>query len=184
MCIGGSPSYATPQRETAAFQDAPPVVTGKQTGVENPKDTKKVTEELKIKRQKKEGTYIDPNLQRTEELLTRKGGSKKTPQQKANLAANRKKAQKAALNRKAAKNTRPKGSYGGASDIRLKENIVQIGTSKMGYKIYEFNYKNDDTRYRGAMAQDVITKLPEAIGVRDGYLYVDYDMIDISMEVI
>ena len=38
MCIGGSPSYATPQRETAAFQDAPPVVTGKQTGVENPKE--------------------------------------------------------------------------------------------------------------------------------------------------
>ena len=77
MCIGGSPSYAapaTPQRETAAFQDAPPVVTGKQTGVENPKDTKKVTEELKIKRQKKEGTYVDPNLQRTEELLTRRGG--------------------------------------------------------------------------------------------------------------
>ena len=74
MCIGGSPSYATPQRETAAFQDAPPVVTGKQTGVENPKDTKKVTEELKIKRQKKEGTYVDPNLSRTEELLTRRGG--------------------------------------------------------------------------------------------------------------
>ena len=77
MCIGGSPAYATPQRETAAFQDAPPVVTGKQTGVENPKDTKKVTEELKIKRQKKEGTYVEPNpnLQRTEELLTvRKGG--------------------------------------------------------------------------------------------------------------
>ena len=184
MCIGGSPSYATPQRETAAFQDAPPVVTGKQTGVENPKDTKKVTEELKIKRQKKEGTYVDPNLSRTEELLTRKGGGNKTAQQKANLAANRKKAKSLALKRKAAKNTRPKGGYGGASDIRLKENIVQIGTSKMGYKIYEFNYKNDDTRYRGAMAQDVITKLPEAIGVRDGYLYVDYDMIDISMEVI
>ena len=82
MCIGGSPSYAapaTPQRETAAFQDAPPVVTGKQTGVENPKDTKKVTEELKIKRQKKEGTYVEPNpnLQRTEELLTRRGGNKR-----------------------------------------------------------------------------------------------------------
>ena len=184
MCIGGSPSYATPQRETAAFQDAPPVVTGKQTGVENPKDTKKVTEELKIKRQKKEGTYVDPNLSRTEELLTRKGGGNKTAQQKANLAANRKKAKSLALKRKAAKNTRPKGGYGGASDIRLKENIVQIGTSKMGYKIYEFNYKNDDTRYRGAMAQDVITKLPEAIGVRDGYLTVNYDMIDITMEAI
>ncbi len=77
MCIGGSPAYATPQRETAAFQDAPPVVTGKQTGVENPKDTKKVTEELKIKRQKKEGTYVDPNLERTEELLTRRSGNKR-----------------------------------------------------------------------------------------------------------
>ena len=75
MCIGGSPSYATPQRETAAFQDAPPVVTGKQTGVENPKDTKKVTEELKIKRQKKEGTYVNPNLQRTTQLLTKSSRS-------------------------------------------------------------------------------------------------------------
>ena len=76
MCIGGSPSYAVPQRQEAAFQDAPPVVTGSQTGVEKPKDTKKATEELKIRRQKKEGTYVDPNLQRTEELLTgrRSGG--------------------------------------------------------------------------------------------------------------
>ena len=32
--------------------------------------------------------------------------------------------------------------------------------------------------------QDVITKLPQAIGVRDGYFTVDYDMIDITMEVI
>ena len=70
MCIGGSPSYAVPQRQEAAFQDAPPVVTGSQTGVEKPKDTKKATEELKIRRQKKEGTYVDPNLSRTEELLT------------------------------------------------------------------------------------------------------------------
>jgi|TARA_Y100000052_G_scaffold13095_1_gene12700 hypothetical protein len=103
MCIGGSPAYATPQRETAAFQDAPPVVTGKQTGVENPKDTKKVTEELKIKRQKKEGTYVDPNLQRTEELLTRRGGGNKTAQQKANLARNKQKAKnlaKARISRK------------------------------------------------------------------------------------
>ena len=44
MCIGGSPSYAVPQRQEAAFQDAPPVVTGSQTGVEKPKDTKKATE--------------------------------------------------------------------------------------------------------------------------------------------
>ena len=93
MCIGGSPSYAVPQRQEAAFQDAPPVVTGSQTGVEKPKDTKKATEELKIRRQKKEGTYVDPNLSRTEELLTgRSGGGNKTAQQKANLARNKEKA--------------------------------------------------------------------------------------------
>ena len=109
MCIGGSPSYATPQRETAAFQDAPPVVTGSQTGVENPKDTKKVTEELKIKRQKKEGTYVDPNLQRTEELLRRGGGGNKTAQQKANLAKNKAKAKSLAKARIAKKKSNRTG---------------------------------------------------------------------------
>ena len=55
MCIGGGGrSYPQPQRPE--FEDSPPVVTGMQTGVENPKDTKKATEELKIRRQKKEGT--------------------------------------------------------------------------------------------------------------------------------
>jgi len=181
MCLGGGVARMTPpQRE---YQNRPVTVSGEQTGVDDPKDTKKATETLKIKRKKEEGTYVDPNLT-TAEKLTRSGGGNKTAQQKANLAANRKKAQKAALSRKAAKNTRPKGGYGGASDIRLKENVSEVGLSKLGYKIYEFNYKNDDTRYRGAMAQDVMTKLPEAIGVRDGFLYVDYDMIDISMEVI
>ena len=104
MCIGGSPSYAVPQRQEAAFKDAPPVVTGLQTGVDNPKDTKKATEELKIRRQKKEGTYVDPNLSRTEELLTgRSGGGNKTAQQKANLARNKQKAKnmaRARLSRK------------------------------------------------------------------------------------
>ena len=104
MCIGGSPSYAVPQRQEAAFKDAPPVVTGEQTGVDNPKDTKKATEELKIRRQRKEGTYVDPNLSRTEELLTgRSGGGNKTAQQKANLARNKQKAKnmaRARLSRK------------------------------------------------------------------------------------
>ena len=104
MCIGCSPAYAVPQRQEAAFKDAPPVVTGSQTGVDKPKDTKKATEELKIRRQKKEGTYIDPNLSRTEELLTgRRGGGNKTAQQKANLARNKQKAKnmaRARLSRK------------------------------------------------------------------------------------
>ena len=72
MCIGGGRSYPQPQRPE--FDDSPPVVTGMQTGVENPKDTKKATEELKIRRQKKEGTYVDPNLAAVEEKLSRSGG--------------------------------------------------------------------------------------------------------------
>ncbi len=73
MCVGGgSRNYPQPQRPE--FEDSPPVVTGMQTGVENPKDTKKATEELKIRRQKKEGTYVDPNLAAVEQKLSRSGG--------------------------------------------------------------------------------------------------------------
>ena len=118
MCIGGSPAYAVPQRQEAAFQDAPPVVTGSQTGVDKPKDTKKATEELKIRRQKKEGTYVDPNLQRTEELLTgkRSGGglsakekSERTARLRSGVSRGPRppsKAQKMAAARKAMKSKR------------------------------------------------------------------------------
>ena len=83
-------------------------------------------------------------------------------------------------------NTRPPGAYGGASDIRLKENIEEIGVSPQGYKIYEFNYKGDDVRWRGAMAQDVRLKNPMAVGINVEHMYltVDYDKIDIDMEVV
>ena len=186
MCFFGGGAKAAPAPKKAEFEDAPPVVTGKQTGVDDPKDTAKATDKLKMDRKKREGTYVEPtadtNLERTTSLLTRRSGGNKTAQQKANLAKNKAKAKSLALKRKS--NTRPKGAYGGASDIRLKENISEVGLSKLGYKIYEFNYKNDDTRYRGAMAQDVITKLPKAISLQDGYLYVNYDMIDINMEAI
>ena len=72
------------------------------------------------------------------------------------------------------------------SDNRLKENVKQIGTSPQGYKVYEFSYKDDftNTRYRGAMAQDVLQKNPMAVGIRDNYLTVDYNKIDVDMEVV
>ena len=71
MCLGGGVARMTPpQRE---YQNRPVTVTGEQTGVDDPKDTKKATETLKIKRQKEEGTYVDPNLT-TAEKLTRSGG--------------------------------------------------------------------------------------------------------------
>ena len=71
------------------------------------------------------------------------------------------------------------------SDIRLKENIDEVGQSPTGYKIYEWNYKSDkNTRYRGAIAQDVVKINPMAVGIRDNYLTVDYNKIDVNMEVI
>ena len=71
MCLGGGVARMTPpQRE---YQNRPVTVTGEQTGVDDPKDTKKATESLKIKRQKEEGTYVDPNLT-TATKLTRSGG--------------------------------------------------------------------------------------------------------------
>tara|TARA_R100000458_G_scaffold22304_1_gene19978 strand:+ start:103 stop:903 length:801 start_codon:yes stop_codon:yes gene_type:complete len=71
-----------------------------------------------------------------------------------------------------------------ASDIRLKENIEQVDISLDGHKIYEFNYKNNPTRYRGAMAQDVVKIDPMAVGIHNNYLTVDYSKIDVDMEVI
>ena len=53
MCFFGRSRPAQPPKPM--FADSPPVVTGMQTGVDNPIDTAKVTEELKIKRQNKEG---------------------------------------------------------------------------------------------------------------------------------
>ena len=78
----------------------------------------------------------------------------------------------------------PSGAYGVASDIKLKENIQEVGISPQGYKIYEFNYKGGDVRFRGAMAQDVLQKNPMAVGIDQNYLTVDYRKIDVNMEVV
>ena len=81
MCFFGG-AKAAPVREKPEFADAPPVVTGEQTGVDKPKNTAKATEKLRMARKDKEieaGTYNDPNLGRTEELLTKpKSGGKYT----------------------------------------------------------------------------------------------------------
>ena len=70
------------------------------------------------------------------------------------------------------------------SDIKLKENIEQVGVSPNGHKIYEFNYKGFKDRWRGAMAQDVVKKNPLAVSIRDGHLTVDYSKIDVNMELV
>tara|TARA_A100001388_G_scaffold161576_1_gene120520 strand:+ start:218 stop:1201 length:984 start_codon:yes stop_codon:yes gene_type:complete len=75
-------------------------------------------------------------------------------------------------------------AYTIASDRRLKENIEQVGISPQGYKIYEFNYKGGNIRFRGAMAQDVLNKNPMAVGIDQNHLTVDYSKIDVNMEVV
>jgi len=89
MCLGGGGRMRQqPQRE---YQNRPVTVTGTQTGVDDPKDTAKATETLKIKRQKEEGTYVDPNLTTTEKL-TRSGRGNLTKQQQAGRDAARNRA--------------------------------------------------------------------------------------------
>ena len=74
MCFFGGGAKAAPAPKKAEFQDAPPVVTGKQTGVDDPKDTAKATDKLRMDRKIKEGTAADTNLDRTTSLLTKSGG--------------------------------------------------------------------------------------------------------------
>ena len=70
-----------------------------------------------------------------------------------------------------------------ASDNELKEDIKLVGKSPSGIHIYEFSYIGENTRYRGAIAQDVMVKVPEAVSEMDsGYLGINYDLLDVNME--
>jgi hypothetical protein len=75
---------------------------------------------------------------------------------------------------------------GGAifSDIRLKENISKTGVSKSGIPIYTFSYKNDDQVWSGTMAQDLlkIGRNDAVLLMDNGYYAVDYNAIDVDME--
>ena len=76
--------------------------------------------------------------------------------------------------------------FAALSDVRVKENIEQVGVSPKGYKVYEWNYKdNKEDRFRGVIAQDVLKVNPMAVDVlENGYLGVFYDKIDVEMEVV
>jgi hypothetical protein len=71
------------------------------------------------------------------------------------------------------------GTMMAASDIRLKENVKQIGQSPSGINIYSFNFKEDDDRYQGVLAHEV----PYATMVDDsGYWKVDYSQLDVEFK--
>jgi len=61
-----------------------------------------------------------------------------------------------------------------ASDERVKENIEKIGELSSGDNLYAFNYIGDKTPQVGVMAQEIESKDPGAIHVRNGVKHVDY----------
>ena len=111
MCFfGGGARAATPPKTT--FDDSPPVVTGMQTGVDNPVDTAKVTEELKIKRMAKEGMSNPGDSLNIAGVTKRSGGlsaverNKRSARLRSGVSRGPKAPSKAAAARKAMKSKR------------------------------------------------------------------------------
>jgi hypothetical protein len=70
-----------------------------------------------------------------------------------------------------------------ASDPRLKDNVEKVGKDeKTGLNLYEFNYKWDERRFVGVMANEVQELYPEAVGEEQGFLTVNYDMLGLEMK--
>ena len=81
----------------------------------------------------------------------------------------------------------PIGQWGGMnlSDLTAKSNVTLVGQAPSGVNIYEFNYRGNSTKFRGALAQDVQEKKPSAVKLfNNGYLGVDYSQIDVTMELV
>ena len=79
---------------------------------------------------------------------------------------------------------------GGPSDIRLKENITQIGTSN-GFNIYSWKWNKkgielgaDKYPAIGVIAQEVQETRPDAVITENGYLKVDYEKLDIQVSIL
>jgi hypothetical protein len=69
------------------------------------------------------------------------------------------------------------------SDIRLKENILRIGTTVLGLPLYRFSYIGQEEVYSGVMAQDVLSVMPSAVSVGEkGFYRVNYGMLGIAMQ--
>jgi hypothetical protein len=69
-----------------------------------------------------------------------------------------------------------------SSDVRLKTDIEQVGTTVYGLPLYHFRYKTGTARFVGVMAQDVLEVMPDAVVVGgDGYFRVKYDQLGIRM---
>jgi hypothetical protein len=68
------------------------------------------------------------------------------------------------------------------SDIRLKTDIRQVGTTAHNLPLYAFRYIGEDDQYEGVMAQDVLKVMPSAVSIgEDGYYRVNYKMLGIEL---
>ena len=68
------------------------------------------------------------------------------------------------------------------SDRKLKKNINKIGESPSGLNIYSFEFKNSkygEGLFQGVMSDEVPQ---EAVGTRDGYDTVNYNMLDVEFK--
>jgi hypothetical protein len=75
------------------------------------------------------------------------------------------------------------GGGGQASDIRLKHDLVRVGTTVYGLPLYDFEYTFKPGTYEGVMAQDVLKVMPNAVTIgRGGFYRVNYDMLGIKMK--
>lgn len=69
------------------------------------------------------------------------------------------------------------------SDIRLKRDIVRVGTLDSGLALYRYKYVGGEREYVGVMAQEVAEVMPDAVlQGADGYLRVDYGKLGISLQ--
>ena len=71
------------------------------------------------------------------------------------------------------------------SDIRLKSDVVRVGTTATGLPLYHFRYTGGTQTYEGVMAQDVLKSRPDAVHLHEsGYLTVDYAALGLKMKII
>jgi Chaperone of endosialidase len=70
----------------------------------------------------------------------------------------------------------------GLSDMRLKQDIIQVARLDNGLGLYRYRYKWSNQAYVGVMAQEVELVRPDAV-VRgaDGYLRVDYSRLGLHL---
>ena len=69
------------------------------------------------------------------------------------------------------------------SDMRLKKDIIRVGTTRHQLPLYDFSYIDQPGRFEGVMAQDVLKVMPEAVTIdADGFYRVNYTMLGIEMK--